>query len=398
LPNAKKDYFLNPNFSQRVSFNFDMFERDDLELSEIAETLLAKSKEYSEFDFGKAKPKESVYCIIEFIFKKSATDFYAEMQLINNGFFDEILVLSGTILEHRRKEIINLLKNPITRKKRVLLITTQVVEAGVDIDMDLGFKDRSMIDSEEQLAGRINRNVNKQHCTLYLFNYNKERIIYGQDLRYKETKNLKVTDYKHILATKDFDFLYNSVFKKIDYWAQSDKISNQNNDGLLKRYKEKIEKLKFRSVHQNFRLIDQENITCFVPLKVPIEVLGVEEGVKDFIFSKSELEFLSQNQVFPTVDFCINGEQVFDLYISFITNKRDFVQQKIGMKTLQGIMSKFVFSLFASKNVELQIIHFSDELKSEYGYKYIERWSSFYDITFGMDASRFQDANETQFL
>jgi CRISPR-associated endonuclease/helicase Cas3 len=286
LPNAKRDYFLNPNFSERVKFNFDLFERTDLELAEIAEALLEKSKEYAAHDFGKPKPKGSVYCIIEFIFKKSATEFFRGITEINDGFFDEIWVLSGTILEHRRKEIINLLKNPATRQKRVLLITTQVVEAGVDIDMDLGFKDRSMVDSEEQLAGRINRNVNKTECTLYLFNYNKERIIYGQDLRYQETKKLKVFDYQRILKEKDFDFLYNSVFAKINYWGYSEKISNENHSGQLKFYRSKVEKLQFKSVHWDFKLIDQENISCFIPLNIPIEVEGITQGSKIEFFRK----------------------------------------------------------------------------------------------------------------
>ncbi|TDB67891.1 CRISPR-associated helicase Cas3' [Arundinibacter roseus] len=397
LPNAKKDYFLNPNFSERVKFNFDLFERTDLELTEIATTLLEKSKEYATYDFGQAKPKGSVYCIVEFIFKKSATEFYGELSKINNNFFDEILVLSGTILEHRRKEIINLLKNPATRQKRVLLITTQVVEAGVDIDMDLGFKDRSMIDSEEQLAGRINRNVNKKECTLYLFNYNKERIIYGQDLRYQETKKLKTTDYQNILKNKDFDFLYNSVFAKINYWGTSDKISNENHSEQLKFYRSKIEKLHFKSIHWDFKLIDQENISCFIPLNIPIEVEGIVNGTKDLIFSKNELTFLKIHGIEPTLDYCINGEEVFNLYVSFIQNKREFIKQKIGEKILQGILSKFIFSLFANKKIEMQIVHFSDEVKSEFGYKYIHFWKDFYDVNFGMDDKKFE-SNETQFL
>ncbi|HAK80758.1 MAG TPA: hypothetical protein DCM71_28590 [Runella sp.] len=397
LPDAKQDYFLNPNFSERVKFNFDLFERADLTLSEIAETLLKKSEEYSTYDFGESKPKGSVYCIIEFIFKKSATEFYEEIAKINGEFFDEILVLSGTILEHRRKEIINLLKNPSTRKKRVLLITTQVVEAGVDIDMDLGFKDRSMIDSEEQLAGRINRNVNKKECTLYLFNYNKERIIYGQDLRYQETKKLKTADYKHILESKNFDFLYNTILKKLSDLHESTLISNENHELRLKNYKPKIEKLQFQTVHEKFKLIDRENISCFIPLTIPIEVKGVAEGSTELVFSKSELGFLETHGVEPTHDYCISGAEVFDIYMSFIQSKREFVEQKIGEKTLQGIMSKFIFSLFISNKMELEIVKFSDVPKSEFGYQYISHWKDFYDVEYGMDSKRFE-GNETQFL
>ncbi|MGN6494791.1 MAG: CRISPR-associated endonuclease Cas3'', partial [Agriterribacter sp.] len=123
LPNAKQDYFLNPNFSERVKFNFDLFERQNLTLTEISEKVLAESQKYALLDFGTLKPANSVYCIIEFIFKKTATDFYQIVEGLNNSFFDEILVLSGTILEHRRKEIINLLKSPEARRKKILLVT-----------------------------------------------------------------------------------------------------------------------------------------------------------------------------------------------------------------------------------------------------------------------------------
>jgi CRISPR-associated endonuclease/helicase Cas3 len=271
-----------------------------------------------------------------------------------------------------------------------------VVEAGVDIDMDLGFKDRSMIDSEEQLAGRINRNVNKKGCTLYLFNYNKERIIYGQDKRYQETKKLNANEYQRILEQKDFDFLYNIIFSNIDYWNQSDKISNQNHSNQLKYYKSKVERLQFKSIHWDFKLIDQENISCFIPLEVPLTVDGINDNFES-IFSKNELDFLAQHEVIPTKNCTIRGNEVFDLYINFIQNKQEFIQQKIAEKTLQGIMSKFIFSLFASKKMELQMVHFFDKDKSEFGYQYISHWKDFYDVEFGMDSQRFE-SSETQFL
>src|SRR5690606_36767669 len=110
INNAKECYFRNPNFINRVSFNSDLLDVKKMDLEILAKILIDKSKAYSEKDFGKAKPKYSIYTIIEFIFKKSATAFY-EIIKNNNKFFDEVFVLSGTILEHRRKYIINFLKN-----------------------------------------------------------------------------------------------------------------------------------------------------------------------------------------------------------------------------------------------------------------------------------------------
>ncbi len=390
LPDAKKLYFNNPNFSGRVSFNFDLFDRKDLELTELADKLIEESQAYSAKDFGKAKPLGSVYTIIEFIFKKTATEFH---QIIKHtDFFDEIFVLSGTILEHRRRYIINFLKNKSNRKKEILLITTQVVEAGVDIDMDLGFKDRSLIDSDEQLAGRINRNVNKQGCTLFLFNYNKEAIIYGKDKRLELTrKYINKEQYFDILKNKDFDKLYDLVLNDRNEWNNKEMVAG------FSEYEGKIKSLKFQSVHEDFKLIEQNNISCFLPVHVPVEVDGVVDGKMENIFSKMELDFLSQYNVSPNDDNEIEGKEVFDIYLDLINNRQEFIRQKTYEKILQGIMSKYVFSLFASPKIEQQIVHFSDEEKSAFGYKYIEHWQEFYDIETGMRDADF-NSNETQFL
>lgn len=391
LPNAKTDYFLNPNFCNRVNFNFDLLKKKNISLSEIADLLFTESEKFSYLDFGENKPSGSVYVIIEFIFKKTASEFYQIIQE-NNSFFDEVFLLSGTILEHRRKKIINFLKNNNNREKKILLITTQVVEAGVDIDMDLGFKDTSLIDSDEQLAGRINRNVNKKDCKLFLFNYNKEELIYGQDKRLEITKRkISQEQYQHILNTKDFDLLYDLVLDERNEWNFKDMAVG------FSEYEQKVKSLRFKSINQDFQLIEQKNITCFIPLNVPISVNGAVDGLCESIFTDNDLMFLKQYNITPTVNNEIEGEKVFDLYTNFVNNKIEFVAQRIKEKTLQGIMSKYTFSLFASLQIEQRIICFSDEEKSKYGFKYISNWQDFYDVNFGMNDILF-NGNETQFL
>ncbi|MGB4414799.1 MAG: CRISPR-associated helicase Cas3' [Paludibacter sp.] len=391
LPNAKEKYFNNPNFAGRVNFNFELFEQTDLSLHELAGKVIAASQDYLKYDFGSAKPKDSVYTIIEFIYKQSATDFYDT--ILEYDFFDEIFVLSGTILEHRRKEIINYLKNPSNRKKKIILITTQVVEAGVDIDMDLGFKDRSIIDSDEQLAGRINRNINKEYCTLYLFNFNKESVIYGKDYRYKITKEqIKSDEYKRILAQKDFDTLYDKIFNARNDWNNREMVENFSD------YELAIQKLKFQTVNDSFQLIEKKNLSCFIPLNIPIEVESAIDGIKENIFSSSELLFLKENGVFPNQRNEISGIEVFEIYLQSIRNKIDFTQQQIRKKVLQSIMSKYVFSIFASPNIENGLVHFYDKEKSEYGYMYIQRYTDIYSIEQGLDAKKLSGIEETQFL
>ena len=392
LENVKRKYFNNPNFSGRVNFNFDLLEKKEIKLEDLATIVVEKSLEYSNKN---TLYPNSVFTIIEFIFKKTATKFY---DLVDKKAFDEVFVLSGTIVEPRRKEIINYLKHSENRTKKMLLITTQVVEAGVDIDMDLGFKDTSLIDSDEQLAGRINRNVNKEKCELYLFNLDKQSVIYGKDERFKQVKEGKISiqDHKEILETKNFNKLYDLVMSDIDKWNGTPMAAG------FKDYLSDMQMLDFKDVNHKFRLIEQENLSVFVPLDIPIKVRGQKGDEIDNIFSSNELAFLAKANIFPNEDEKIDGKEVFDFYIDLIHNrkKKDFIKAKIDFKIMQGIMSKFVFSTFATDDMRRKLTSFCEYHEEKYGYyvlrkntitdeKEIENDSIVYSYYFGINDKAF---------
>lgn len=393
-----KRYFQDPNFCKRVNFRFDLLEKplfksngkgvtDDekaVKLEILKNFVLEKSKERANKNDGR------VFTIIEFIFKKTASAF---AKIIGNQYFDEVFVLSGTILEHRRRYIINFLKkNKKAKNLKILLITTQVVEAGVDIDMDLGFKDTSLIDSDEQLAGRINRNVTKENCELYLFNLDPANMIYGKDKRYELIKNgqIETKEHKNILETKDFQGLYyKDVFKKIDERNQSQNIKN------LSDYLWAMRRLDFSEVDKDFKIIDQQTTSVFVPLDIPIKIEGEDDDF-DMIFSKNELIELEKVGVYEKDTPSVSGIKIFDFYKMLVHSKKeqqkiDFVKSRIDFKKLGGIMSKFCFSLMTnSKDVENLKAPFG---KEEYGFIYLESYEGVYSIENGIDAEKFKDSN-----
>ncbi|MEJ7827091.1 MAG: CRISPR-associated helicase Cas3' [Segetibacter sp.] len=389
LPQAR-EYITNKNFSERVVFNFELFE-EEITLEELAALVINKSEQY-------ASEHGSVKTIVEFIYKKSASSF---KQIINplNKIFDRIFVLSGTVLESRRREIVNFIKRNAKDKVNILLITTQVVEAGVDIDMDLGFKNISIIDSDEQLAGRVNRNAYKEGCEVYLFKLDDAKTLYGKDFRFAQTReHIDAKQYEEILKNKDFKFLYEKVMLFID----------KNNNPLYKNafvsYEEDLSKLRFEDTDKNFKIIDQQNESVFVPLKIPVFVEGKEHGIMDDIFSKYEMDFLRQFTVFSYNDF-INGAEVWQLYEQLINaaiqkrrNKGAFdIKNKIDFKILQGIMSKFTFSLMhLSKDIEGLKEGFGKEV---YGYLYFSHWDEErtegkpYSYEDGLNSKAFSDSN-----
>ncbi len=389
LPEAKK-YITNKNFSERVSFNFELFDKKLL-LEELATVVIDKSEQYAS-EYG------SVKTIVEFIYKKSASEFKRIIELANHC-YDEVLVLSGTVLEPRRREIINRIKRSAKEQVSILLITTQVVEAGVDIDMDLGFKNISLIDSDEQLAGRVNRNAHKEHCKVYLFKLDDARILYGKDFRFAQTReHIDTKQYQEILQNKNFKLLYEKVIKLID----------KNNNPLFKdafiSYEESIQKLRFNEVNDGFKIIDQSTESVFVPLKLPVTVEGIESGANENIFSIKELAFLELYYVFPE-EGCVNGEQVWQVYEQLIRsaavkrkNKEGFdIKGKIDFKILQSILSKFSFSLLCfSKDYKSILEGLGEE---RYGYLYFSYWDEErsegkpYSYKDGLNSKAFSDTN-----
>jgi CRISPR-associated endonuclease/helicase Cas3 len=357
LINNKNDYFQNPNFGQRIEFDFSLLDLEkpqntegvNIYLENLANFIKDKSIEYAEKREGKIRS------IVEFIKKKSANEFYQVAKEVFKDF--KIYVLSGEILDPRRRHIIEAIKS--NKDEKVLLITTQVVEAGVDIDMDLGFKDKSLIDSDEQLAGRVNRNASKTDCKVYIFDYDNEIQIYRNDERRKITKEkISLDEYKEILRTKDFDKLYQLVFKNFDK-----RNSNDYNSANVKNYKKAFERIDFKSIRDEFKLIEDETQSVFVPLDIPIE---------DF-----DSEIIEVATLFKIpISKVISGKDVFEKYISIITNQEnEFIRKAVDTKKLYGLLSKFMFSVY--KNAANQLKEYSD-ISSENNYT--ERFGMIYLI------------------
>ena len=383
LPQAKS-YMQNPNFAGRVEFRFELFQ-EEIDMNDLADFVLGKSVEYRD----KPGKNGTVHTIIEFITKKSAAEFYAFIQE-KEPFFDEVFLLSGTILEPRRREIINELKNPLSRKKNILLITTQVVEAGVDIDMDLGFKNISLIDSDEQLAGRVNRNACKVGCEVYLFRLDNASVLYGKDKRYQMVREqISVGEYERILREKDFGCLYELVFEKINWMNEQTYVQN-----FRLRF---VEGLDFQQVDRNFQVIEQQNETVFVPIPLPVEVDSMTEGVKERLFSDRELQFLEDFGVVPC-EGLLDGKEVWEVYERLVYRDHPAkfdLEEKVGFKIMQRILSCFTFSLVGYSK-ELQ------ELKGgtgeeKLGYFYLSHWEDegvngkLYDYKMGLNNRALKD-------
>jgi CRISPR-associated endonuclease/helicase Cas3 len=368
----KYRYFQNPNFKNRVNFDFTLLEEKNLDIETLADFVYEKCEKYAENNVGTVK------AIIEFIFKKTASKFYNLIYEKAESAGYELYLLSGTILEPRRKEIIQLIKTSEQKEiNKILLISTQVVEAGVDIDMNIGFKDKSLIDSDEQLAGRVNRNAAPNPATVYIFNLDRAFSIYGKDYRYKITRDLiDHHQYQNILAYKDFDKLYHKVIDKIN--KDNKNIDLVNFDDYIKY----IRDLEFFNIDKDFKLINEHTESVFVPLRIPINC-----------FSKSDLMFLKEFNCQNGGDH-VNGENVWEAYEGIITSKdKNFINKRIDLKKIYGIMAQFMFSIYGKSEQLIELIRYAkDRPQNTFGIIYLLHWEDVYDYKSGIKDNKFEEA------
>lgn len=370
----KKYYFSNPNFAGRVDFDFSLLKnpRPHVEhkqdyLAQLSDFIFEQAEAYFQ-KYGHVK------VLTEFITKNTASIFFRLLKE-NDKFADYTLyILSGDILEPQRKKVIRALKTG--NQLKLILVSTQVVEAGVDIDMDLGFKDRSLLDSDEQLAGRINRNASKNGCKVFLFDCDRTSTIYGNDKRYKEQQRDKelYDGFEEILKKKDFDQLYRKVFESV-------KKQDPTDSTKLNSYLTNLIRLDFQSINNEFKLIeDNGSVSVFIPVDCDIPDGYSIEKLRDWGLLSSENK--------------LSGQKIFDKYLSIIKNEnQDFTEKKIDLKKITGLMSQFTISVYPG--VLEKIKDKLDVEKESSGFVYLSHFQNCYNLEEGFN---FEKEVENLFL
>lgn len=172
----------------------------------------------------------------------------------------EIYYLSTNIIPKERLRRIS--KSREKSKKQKIIISTQLIEAGVDLDVDIVYRDFAPLDSINQVAGRCNRNFNQNKGLIKLFILKAEeekkefyRCIYDNFIISK-TKDVLDKARKKQIEEKDFLSLNNSYF---------DRVNQGKADDEAKEILEEVKKLNFGELNK-FKLIQDtyKKIDIFV--------------------------------------------------------------------------------------------------------------------------------------
>ncbi|MEK6645527.1 MAG: CRISPR-associated endonuclease Cas3'' [Candidatus Firestonebacteria bacterium] len=187
---------------------------------------------------------EQVLCIVNT--RQDCRDLHALMP-------KDTIHLSANMCGEERSEIISSVKHKLKNSEPVRVVSTQLVEAGVDIDFPVVYRALAGMDSIAQAAGRCNREgkLNNEGCMgkMVVFQPPKSAptglLRKGEDASKSVLRNYPIHDLQPILYTEYFKNFYGYVnnFDKPKFQERLVKESGEF-------------KFQFRTFAQDVRLID----------------------------------------------------------------------------------------------------------------------------------------------
>lgn len=241
--------------------------------------------------------------------------------------------LNGYMYDDHKRATIEAVRCAIDKSKvdplasKILLISTQSIEAGVDLDFDIGFREVSPISSIIQTAGCINRHFGATRGELYVFPEISKftNLIYGDlykvsgailsDLKQKEVRESEILE------------ISNLYFQKI-----SNQLENLHIKG-------EIEKLEFENINQKIEDIMNDNY------KQTIIIEPEENFIKDFEAKIFEIKN-SPNEKFTIRDIFKNHIRKLSKF-SINVALKDMNKLMPNLKQINGLKDIF-YLLFGS--------------------------------------------------
>ena len=253
LATAKKEYF---EFFDRIKYGFDLQLE---ELDELKDLLLQEEdKKDIMVVMNTVNSCKEVYNDLKNRLKENSRPTIDEKGICE---FEnrELINLSTHILPSTRMERINHIK---TSDKQKIIVTTQLIEAGVDISVDLIYRDLAPLDSIIQTAGRCNREGDQDLGVT--------RVIKLKDENYDRNKDYHsyIYDPTIIGATRDIIDKSDKEVREKEFNLEG---ANNYFEMILQRKAQDkevlkdIKKLKFIDV-SDFDLIEEdvESISLYV--------------------------------------------------------------------------------------------------------------------------------------
>lgn len=238
--------------------------------------------------------------------KKKALSFY---ETLSERSDIPVLHLSTNMCQVHRMQIINEVKSRLQKGEKLILCSTQLIEAGVDMDFPVVFRELAPLESIIQSAGRCNREGKLNVGKVFLFQLEESGQPSKQYETFAQYAQLCYQNNENRLTDADF---YTEYYTKVtDLYAPGDDITPER------------QKLMFQNVADKYRIINSNTTPLFI-YRYDDESLKLYNEIKD-------KEFLGHKDYQRIAQYCV---QVFDRFVN--QNSRQIVNMPNGIILWSG--------------------------------------------------------------
>lgn len=213
----------------------ELLANNDIYFSNLRRTQfisLIKDRTISEDEFveifaSKYNEKKAALIVVNTI--KRSLNLYEKLR---NKYPRRVLYLSTNIIPAARKMVIKRAKRYLKYKIPFILVSTQTIEAGVDLDFDMAFRDLAPLASLIQTAGRVNRNNGKkENLPVYITEIENDcGLIYGTD---QKNRVKAIFSNKPVILEAEYRILIDNYYSKLLQQGLSDESKEIWEKGIV---------------------------------------------------------------------------------------------------------------------------------------------------------------------
>ena len=299
---------LQPFFQSGISA-YELCPRMEEQFAFFKRTTFQNLNKISEEDLiEKLSGEYQALCIVNT--KKKAQALYKALK--GQGVFH----LSTSMYPKHRKRVLEEVRRCLNNGERCLVLSTSLVEAGVDLDFQSVYRQLAGIDSVIQAAGRCNREGKRspEESNVYVFRFEEQERILGQRKQIEAAKTL-VSEGKDISALETIEEYF-----KFLYHLKSSELDKKNIMAQFKGIK-----CNFPKVAEDFKMIENDTKTVFIPIEE--EAQDLLQQLKYQGFTKTSMRKAGQYSV-TLYDDVIEKMEAAGMIEPVAENINDFYELK----------------------------------------------------------------------
>lgn len=257
-----------------------------------------------------------------------------------------------------KKEILTKLINKLNWKI-FILVSTQTIEAGIDVDLDLIYRDIAPLDSLVQSAGRVNReNTLKEKGKIKVYT-----VKIRNEPTYKRVYDKFLIDHTQSTLGKKPSFEEKEIFNLVESFFKDIKTPEN-----YENYKSVVENLKFKEMNKKLTPIEPSIFRTELVLDNN-QLYETISKVKEFLknLKKSDIQKYKElsikwfKQFYPLLDFLIAEK-------SLEKEEREYIEALINREEIK--FEEKTKSLFSNENISIPPLFVRENYYCYYGFSF----------------------------